>query len=102
LSQSRREGIQCINETQTRDSSREQRDTALHIVTSEELLYHVKYIDRTAIMDLMLGDKGRNIGGAHAGLHKTVRKLGEKFSIFPCLTLRPPSVINSIGVNKIP
>ena len=32
-------------------------------------------IDRTAIMDLILGDKGRNIGEAHAGLYKTVRKL---------------------------
>ena len=26
-------------------------------------------------MDLMAGDKGMNIGEAHAGLHKTVRKL---------------------------
>jgi hypothetical protein len=26
-------------------------------------------------MDLILGDKGRNIGEAHAGLYKTVRKL---------------------------
>jgi hypothetical protein len=32
-------------------------------------------IDRRAIMDLILGDKGRNIGEAHAGLYKTVRKL---------------------------
>jgi hypothetical protein len=32
-------------------------------------------IDRKAIMDLILGDKGRNIGEAHAGLYKTVRKL---------------------------
>jgi hypothetical protein len=32
-------------------------------------------IDRTAIMDLILGDKGRNIGEAHAELYKTVRKL---------------------------
>jgi hypothetical protein len=32
-------------------------------------------IDRTAIMDLILGDKGRSIGEAHAGLYKTVRKL---------------------------
>jgi hypothetical protein len=32
-------------------------------------------IDRTAIMDLILGDKGRNIGEAHAGSYKTVRKL---------------------------
>jgi hypothetical protein len=32
-------------------------------------------IDRRAIMDLILGDKGRNIGEAHAVLYKTVRKL---------------------------
>jgi hypothetical protein len=32
-------------------------------------------IDRTAIMDLILGDKGRSIGEALAGLYKTVRKL---------------------------
>jgi hypothetical protein len=32
-------------------------------------------IDRKAIMDLILGDKGRNIGEAHAGLYKTFRKL---------------------------
>jgi hypothetical protein len=32
-------------------------------------------IDRKAIMDFILGDKGRNIGEAHAGLYKTVRKL---------------------------
>jgi hypothetical protein len=32
-------------------------------------------IDRKAVMDLILGDKGRNIGEAHAGLYKTVRKL---------------------------
>jgi len=32
-------------------------------------------INRKAIMDLILGDKGRNIGKAHAGLYKTVRKL---------------------------
>jgi hypothetical protein len=32
-------------------------------------------IDRKAIMDLILGDKGGNIGDAHAGLYKTVRKL---------------------------
>jgi hypothetical protein len=32
-------------------------------------------IGRKAIMDLILGDKGRNIGEAHAGLYKTVRKL---------------------------
>jgi len=32
-------------------------------------------IDRTAIMELILGDKGRNIGEAYAGLYKTVRKL---------------------------
>jgi hypothetical protein len=32
-------------------------------------------IDRNAIMDLILGNKGRNIGEAHAGLYKTVRKL---------------------------
>ena len=31
-------------------------------------------IDRSAIMDLILGDKGRRIGEAHAGLYKTVRK----------------------------
>jgi hypothetical protein len=32
-------------------------------------------IERTAIMDLILGDKGRNIGVAHAGLFKIVRKI---------------------------
>jgi hypothetical protein len=32
-------------------------------------------IDRKAIMDLILGDKGRDIGEAHAGLYKTVKKL---------------------------
>jgi hypothetical protein len=32
-------------------------------------------IDRKAIMDLILGDKGRNIGEAHTGLYKTIRKL---------------------------
>jgi hypothetical protein len=32
-------------------------------------------IDRTAIMDMILGDKGRNISEAHAGSYKTVRKL---------------------------
>jgi hypothetical protein len=32
-------------------------------------------IDRKAIMDLILGDKGRNTGEAHAGLYKTIRKL---------------------------
>jgi hypothetical protein len=32
-------------------------------------------IDKKALMDLILGDKGRNIGEAHAGLYKTVRKL---------------------------
>jgi hypothetical protein len=32
-------------------------------------------IDRKAIMDLILGDKERNIGEAHAGLYKTFRKL---------------------------
>jgi hypothetical protein len=32
-------------------------------------------IDRKAIMDLILGDKGRNIGEAHAWLYETVRKL---------------------------
>ena len=32
-------------------------------------------IDKTAVQDLILGDKGRNIGEAHAGLYKTVRKL---------------------------
>ncbi len=31
-------------------------------------------IDKTAVQDLILGDKGNNIGEAHAGLHKTVRK----------------------------
>jgi hypothetical protein len=35
-------------------------------------------IDRKAIMDLILGNKGRNIGDAHAGLYKTVRKLVEE------------------------
>jgi hypothetical protein len=33
------------------------------------------FIDWTAVMDLILVDNGRNIGEAHAGLHKTVRKL---------------------------
>jgi hypothetical protein len=28
-------------------------------------------IDRTAIMDLILGDKGRNIGEAHAGFRQS-------------------------------
>jgi hypothetical protein len=37
-----------------------------------------KLIDRKAIMDLILGDKGRIIGEAHAGLYKTVRKLVEE------------------------
>jgi hypothetical protein len=32
-------------------------------------------IDRRAIMDLILGYKGRNIGEAHAGFYKTVKKL---------------------------
>jgi hypothetical protein len=32
-------------------------------------------IDRKAIMDLILGDKWRNIGEGHAGLYKRVRKL---------------------------
>jgi hypothetical protein len=32
-------------------------------------------IDRKAVMEMILGDKGRNIGEAHAGLHKTVKKL---------------------------
>jgi uncharacterized membrane protein YvbJ len=32
-------------------------------------------IDRKTVMDLILGDKGRNIGEAHAGLYKTIRKL---------------------------
>jgi len=32
-------------------------------------------IDKKAIMDLILGDKGRNIGEAHARLYKKVRKL---------------------------
>jgi hypothetical protein len=35
-------------------------------------------IDRKAIMDLILGDKGRYISEAHAGLYKTVRKLVEE------------------------
>jgi hypothetical protein len=35
-------------------------------------------IDRKVIMDLILGDKGRNIGEAQAGLYKTVRKLVEE------------------------
>jgi hypothetical protein len=32
-------------------------------------------IDKTAVQDLILGDKGSNIGEAPAGLYKTVRKL---------------------------
>jgi hypothetical protein len=32
-------------------------------------------IDKTAVQDLILFDKGSNIGEAHAGLYKTVRKL---------------------------
>jgi hypothetical protein len=32
-------------------------------------------IDKTAVQDLILIDKGRTIGEAHAGLYKTVRKL---------------------------
>jgi hypothetical protein len=32
-------------------------------------------IDNTVVQDLILGDKGSNIGEAHAGLYKTVRKL---------------------------
>ncbi len=32
-------------------------------------------IDKRAVQDLILGDKERNIGEAHAGLYKTVRTL---------------------------
>jgi hypothetical protein len=32
-------------------------------------------IDKTAVQDLILGDKGNKIGEAHAGLYKTFRKL---------------------------
>jgi hypothetical protein len=32
-------------------------------------------IDKTAVQDLILGDKESNIGEAHAGLYKTVRTL---------------------------
>jgi hypothetical protein len=32
-------------------------------------------IDKTALQDLILGDKGNNIGHAHTGLHKTIRNL---------------------------
>jgi hypothetical protein len=32
-------------------------------------------IDKAAVQDMILGDKGSNIGEAHAGLYKTVRKL---------------------------
>jgi hypothetical protein len=31
-------------------------------------------IDKTVVQDLLLGDKGSNIGEAHAGLYKIVRK----------------------------
>jgi hypothetical protein len=31
-------------------------------------------IDKTAVQDLTLGNKGSNIGETQAGLHKTVRK----------------------------
>jgi hypothetical protein len=39
-------------------------------------------IDKTAVQDLILGDKGNDIGEAHARLYKTVRKL---FKRTPCL-----------------
>jgi hypothetical protein len=32
-------------------------------------------IHKIAVQDLILGDEENNIGQAHAGLHKTVRKL---------------------------
>ncbi len=32
-------------------------------------------IDKKAVQDLIFGDKGKNIGHAHAGLHITVKKL---------------------------
>jgi hypothetical protein len=32
-------------------------------------------IDKTVVQDLKLGDKVSNIGEAHAGLYKTVRKI---------------------------
>jgi hypothetical protein len=31
-------------------------------------------IDKTAVQDLILGDKGHNIGEAHAGLHTSIVK----------------------------
>ncbi len=43
-------------------------------------------IDKTAVQDLILFDKGRNIGEAHAGLFKTVRKL---FKEDPMSVLKP-------------
>jgi hypothetical protein len=47
--------------------------TLLHVKSSFTMSNIL--IDRKAIMDLILGDKGRNIGEAHAGLYKTVKKL---------------------------
>jgi hypothetical protein len=47
--------------------------TLLHVKSSFTMSNIL--IDRKAIMDLILGDKGRNIGEAHAGVYKTVRKL---------------------------
>jgi hypothetical protein len=43
-------------------------------------------IDKTAVQDLILFDKGRNIGEAHAELIKTVRKL---FKEDPMSVLKP-------------
>jgi hypothetical protein len=35
-------------------------------------------IDKTAVQDWILGNKGSNIGEAHEGLYKTVRKLSRR------------------------
>jgi hypothetical protein len=43
-------------------------------------------IDKTAVQDLILFNKGRNIGEAHAGLYKTVRKL---FKEDPMSVIKP-------------
>jgi hypothetical protein len=43
-------------------------------------------IDKTAVQDLILFNKGRNIGEVHAGLYKTVRKL---FKEDPMSVIKP-------------
>jgi hypothetical protein len=43
-------------------------------------------INKTAVQGLILGDKGSNIGEAHAGLYKTVRKL---FKEDPMYIIKP-------------